>query len=155
MNIKIQYLLYTLISLSLGVLLAFFLYLNMFFIILFILYAIIFLVTFIIDKINKTSEWKKFITPIAFLLLTLLVSYISARLIEYDILNRRNQLIENIYTYKTVHNKFPADLNVFGAISKKYHYSVDSSLSSFEITFRGMYGFPNSFKSKDSVWTLP
>ena len=148
MNTKMKYLLYAVASLMLGILLAFFVYLTMFFIILLAFSILFFVIIFIIDKINKTSEWKKFITPILFSFVSLFVSYLVTKILEYDIIKNRNQIIENIYAYRTVHNKFPINLKDFGTASKKYNYSVDSSLNSFEITFRGMYGFPNSFTLK-------
>ena len=127
----------------------------MFFLILFLFLLIAFFVVLVIDKFKKTSYWRRLIKPLFFAFLVILASYISSRIAEYNILAKRNQIIEKIYAYKTIHNRFPLDLKIFGTAAKKYHYSVDSSLKSFEITFRGMYGFPNSFTSEDSVWTLP
>ena len=155
MKANMQILLYSIASIIVGVILSGFVYLNMLFLILFLFLLITFLVILVIDKFKKTSDWKRLIKPLFFSLLVILASYISTRVVEYNIISKRNQIIEKIYAYKMVHNTFPLDLKMFGSGAKKYHYSVDSSLKSFEITFRGMYGFPNSFTSEDSVWTLP
>ena len=155
MKAKYQNLLYTIGSLALGIFLGFFIYAQMVFIPLAAIFTIVFLITLIFEKLKRTSEYKKYIKPLLFTLLAVLVSFFTTKLIEYDIINKRDGVIENIYAYRAVHNKFPTDLDGFGTPSKKYHYSVDSSLSNFEIVFRGMYGFPNSFKSKDSIWTVP
>lgn len=155
MKTKVQYLVYIAASLTFGILLGFCVYLFIYFIFFLAAFTIVFLIIFTVDIIKETSEWKKFKKPILFTVLALLSSYLTTRVMQYDILNTRNRVVENIYAYRAAHNKFPIDISNFGNAIKIYHYSVDSSLNSFEVTFRGMYGIPNSFNSKDSVWTVP
>jgi hypothetical protein len=140
-----------------GVLTTFFIYLYFFYVLLLFIAAIVFVVIILFDIIYKRNNWKLGIRLMTFGLLAWAIPFSTHKILEFNDRHKTDLLVKNIYVYKKSNNEFPKDLKSLEipSSSKHYNYIVNSSLTSFELYHRDIYGFPHRFDSKDSTWNFP
>jgi hypothetical protein len=141
-------------SIIIGLIISLSIYIFVFYSIFLIIGAAILIGIILDDIISKKDNRKFTLKVLVFGILTPGISYASTETQKFTIKRNRDQIINSIYAYKNAHNKFPKDLKTLNILLGRYNYVVDSISDSFEIHGRGYYGFPETFRSKDSTWTI-
>lgn len=135
-----------------GIILSYAIYLLLIFVALFSLFSIALIILLITDW---KSNIRMVVLTFSFCLLAFFTAYAASTFSESNIKRKADKVVEKIYVYKSIHKQFPQNLSQIGNIPEKYSYTVDSNFTAFQLYYRGMYGFPCAFNSRDSTWSLP
>ena len=109
----------------------------------------------VISSLFKGKKtWKMPLFYLTIFYLAGLTSYGINSYQSLQIIQKRNQVIRGLYDYHNKNGQFPKSLDYasFNVRSIRATYLTDSSLQSFMLYTKDIYGFPWVFNSKDSTW---
>lgn len=149
-----QYILAALGSVIVGLAMSLSVYLFMGFIIFLCIASLVLLILIVESLLKKTSFWKQALLFLSFGLIVVFTTQGTFTIRQNWDRNNRDKVVSFIYDYHRRDGKFPRSLQDLprSLNSRKFNYVPDSSLSSFKIYHRDLFGFPHVFNSKDSVW---
>jgi hypothetical protein len=116
--------------------------------------VVIALIVIIWSFVYRKPHWKMALLCLAAEFSAILISQSIQSYLNSQYQKKREQVISELYNYRNKYGHFPSNEKELSndLSSLNAHFIPDSTLQSFKLYTRGMYGFPWDFSSKDSTW---